>query len=107
MKSIKFTYYGKTYELYIEKGVYYNDNIALQLYDRAEGPFAALTVNIERLPAGYAAIDTNNFEEAEDIIEKYNLGTDTGKSVLSGYCIYPVYQLNMSEIEKYVENRRV
>lgn len=77
------------------------NNTSLQLIDPEEGPYATMTVNIAELPSGYAALDTNNFPEVEDIMAEYKLGTPTGFYLASGYCVYPVYKLNLINIEKH------
>lgn len=91
--------------LSIMKGTYdTTNNIALQLMCNDEEPYVTLTVNIVRLPKDHACIDTNNFPEAEELIEEYELGTYTGTTIPSGYCEYPVYKLNMYNINKYLMN---
>lgn len=90
-----------SYDCYIVVSKYQNNNTALQLIDPEEGPYATMTVNIEELPSGYAALDVNNFPEVEDIMSKYKLGTPTEFYLTSGYCTYPVYKLNLTNIKEY------
>lgn len=102
MNYIKYSLYGKEYELYVNVCKYAsNDNIAVQLITRDGEPFANLTVNIMELAEPLACIDTNNVARAEQLISKYNLGVPTGEVVESGFCIYPIYLLNLYELEKY------
>lgn len=89
------------YNCYILVQYYPNHNIGLQLIDPKEGPYAVATVNIAELPKGYAALDTNNLPEIEDIMFIYGLGEPTGIYLTSGYCEYPVYKLDIKEISKY------
>lgn len=86
-----------------------NGNLAIQLYckdkeyDMIE-PFATLTVNLCKLNSeNEAYIDTNNNPWAVDFIEKYNLGKNIGMTYQSGYCTYPLYEMNIEELAKYKE----
>lgn len=78
-----------------------NNNLAIELVDKITyEPIARMTVNVIGLIDGYCAIDTNNCPEMVEFIENYNLGTRIGL-VPSGYCIYPIYEINMEEVKKY------
>ena len=80
---------------------YGNNNLAIELMEGDE-PYATLTKNLHDLGSKKCAyIDTNNCPWAPQFIEKYNLGTDTGLTERSGYCIYPLYEMNLEELEKY------
>ena len=91
------SYDGEPVTLYC--GQYGNGNTAVQLRCQ-DGPFCNMTVNVEKMEPGFAAIDTNNAPEMESFINKNNLGTKV-RSVQSGFCEYPVYKLNMEEIHKH------
>ena len=70
-----------------------NKNLAIDLFEPEEGPFARLTVNLgKKLPANQAYVDTNNCPWAEEFIEENKLGKDTGRVGMSGFCIYPLYE---------------
>lgn len=74
-------------------------NVAIVLIETdTREVYANLTVNIDPLPAGEAAVDTNNIPEAPEFIKKYKLGEDTGKVLQSGYCTYPVYKFFLDKI---------
>ena len=76
-----------------------NKNLAIELFEPYEGPFARLTVNLgQKLPANQAYVDVNNCRWAERFIEENGLGVDVGKFGWSGYCIYPLYEFNMEAI---------
>ena len=92
---------GRMRSLTIMLDKYENGNIAVTLYTKRGEPFADLTVNICELPKGLACIDINNFPEAIDLIKEYDLGKFTNNFVQSGFCQYPVYVLNMENLEKY------
>ena len=92
------------YELYIEKSRYFSGRLALQLWDAKDGgPYVTMTVNLPNysLLEGDVILDTNNFPEVIELMEKYNLGKWTNNMAFSGFCAYPIYHLNMEEIEKY------
>lgn len=102
MNYIKYSLFDNEYELYVNITKYAsNNNIAVQLITKNGEPFANLTVNIMKLAEPLACIDTNNVARAEQLINKYNLGAPTGEVVGSGFCIYPIYLLNLYELEKY------
>ena len=78
----------------------YNNNTAISL-DCNEGAFATITVNLdESLDEDMAYLDTNNCSWVEDIMEKYCLGEPTGKYKQSGFCIYPLYKLDLKAIKE-------
>ena len=95
---MKISNWGNEYEVRIKEAEYYNGNLAIMLecYDGEYGfwePYGNLTVNFEDpLPDGYAYVDTNNMPNAEEFINKYNLGEHTGECKASGYCTYPLYK---------------
>lgn len=82
-----------------------NGNIALSLWCD-DGPFSMMSVNIEDLPDNHVALDINNFPEGITLMQKYKLGKRTDEELFSGFCIYPVYELNMNEVMKYVEEEK-
>ena len=80
MKTMKFNSYGNKYDLCIGvEEYYYGGGLAMQLYC-VEGdflePFSSLTINVlDFLPGkNCALVDTNDFAQAKDLIEKYKLG---------------------------------
>lgn len=106
METMQLNAWGNEYDLCIEVCQYeQNKNLALQLYFSDDGywePFATLTVNVgEKCNENCSYVDTNNCPWAPALIEKYRLGEYTGEVGFSGYCSYPGYKFNMSEIKKY------
>ena len=78
-----------------------NNNTAISL-DCNEGKFATITVNFnEKLDEGMAYLDTNNCSWVEDIMKKYCLGEPTGEDKQSGFCIYPLYKLDLQAIKEF------
>lgn len=103
MKATVNTFYGNT-DVTIETTTYSNNgNFAIQLWCE-DGPFATLTVNLDKkCKSNCAFVDTNNCPWAEEFIAQYGLGFPTGKMEASGWCIYPEYAFDMDAINKYVE----
>lgn len=99
-KSYKVSTFFGDYNVQVRLGRYSeNKNLAIDLFDPEEGPFARLTVNLSmKLPDNQAFVDVNNCPWAEDFIEDNGLGKNTGKSGWSGYCIYPLYEFDMEAI---------
>lgn len=101
---IQFNSYGEAFTGYLDVNRYYNGNLAISIILDYGEPFGSITVNTNFiLNEDEAAVDTNNFPEAEDIIRKYNLGESTGKSIKSGFCEYPVYKFNLSVVNQYTK----
>lgn len=68
------------------------------------GPYCDLTVNLkDNTPADCSFININTYSfDAEQFIRDNNLGTPTGKCCESGYLSYPLYKLNLEEIDKII-----
>lgn len=88
------------YKVDIKKSAYANnDNLAIELIEDDGSPFAMLTVNIHKLPYGYAYLDTNNCPWVVDFVEGNNLGEFAGTYGVSGFCVYPLFKFNEEVIE--------
>ena len=107
MSTISYELYGEKLELSFKITTYAdNANLAILVMSKNDNniiePYGTMTVNIVKLlKDNVACVDVNNFPEAINIIEQYNLGTFTGLRIPSGYCEYPVYEFNLSELKKY------
>ena len=85
-----------------------NGNLYIGLVTDENGypePWSDLTVNTNNLlcKPNCAFIDTNN--NGNEIIawlKANNLGKETGRMAASGWCIYPEFEFDMNEVEKYV-----
>lgn len=80
-----------------------NNHIAISIWC-ADGPFSGLTVNLSetgRYPENYAFVDTNNCPWAPGLIKKLRIGKPTGHTACSGFCIYPLYQFDLSKVHDY------
>ena len=81
---------------------YSNNNTALELVCVDGIPLAVITVNLgDLLKKNMAYIDTNNCPWAEDFLIDNDFGTPTGEYKASGFCVYPLYQLDLERIGKY------
>ena len=91
--------YDKEYKVHIKRSTYANNgSLAIQLLEDDGFPFATLTVNIDKLPQGYAYLDTNNHPWAEKFVDDNHLGEYTGLYAQSGFCEYPLYRFYEEEI---------
>ena len=87
---------------------FYNSNnnlyIGLTYYDeelQMEDHYSDLTVNIEKLPYLYSALDTTyNTENVLKFITDHALGEFTGKYLYSGFCRYPVVKFNEEKMKE-------
>lgn len=79
-----------------------NDTLAIILDDPKEGPFGAITVNIEAsdflADQTHAFVDTNNCPWAEEFIAKHGFGKPVGLMGESGYCMYPLYEFDLEKL---------
>lgn len=94
------TWFG-TYDVFCTTEKYQRpNNLAIQLWEPEEGPFATLTVNLGRkLPENQAFVDTNNCPWAEQFIAQNELGVPVGDFGFSGYCAYPLYEFNLERMK--------
>ncbi len=79
----------------------YGGSCSIALISDGE-PYANMTVNLENahIPETWAFLDTNNLPGIDKFVEDYDLGKFTGLVKRSGYCEYPLYELNMNKLEK-------
>ena len=102
MKTMKLKAWGETFKLNTVIDSYRNNgNVYIGLISEDGEPFADLTVNIKPLAENCAAVDTNDFPQAEELIKKYGLG-ERFAYVQSGFCNYPVYEFNMDKVKEYL-----
>lgn len=95
--------YGKEYKIVLTLSTYeFNGATALIAYNCNEKGkktdlHAVISVNIN----GYCIYkdeiiaDTNNCEKLVDELMKNNILTETGETVSSGFCTYPIMKINM------------
>lgn len=89
-------------ELVVDRYVY-NGNLCISFETAGtHETYSTITTNIESLPYNQAAIDTNNHPEAPQLIEEHGLGFNTGKTIKSGFCTYPIYEFYMDKLPESV-----
>ena len=82
----------------------HNNNTAIELLCKIDNfieSYAIITTNLDMLLAeNKAFLDTNNCPWVVDFMKKYNLGKPLNIFRKSGYCVYPLYELNLENIKK-------
>lgn len=95
-------------KVYITISQYQNGNIYVGL-----GPnFCDITVNIKPLHHWEGAVDTPNLKELKDFLVKNGIAKDTGRTISSGFNVYPIFkfskskllELNKKELQIYLDN---
>lgn len=108
-KMITLKHQGKTYHLKTIMRTYRtHENLYIGLvddiekYDRNEGAFCDLTVNICPLEDDTWACVNTHCSFAEELIKEYELGTPVGISIHSGSCQYPVYKFDLDKVKEHL-----
>lgn len=112
LRKFQVTSWGKTYDVWLRTSNYCNNgNLYVGLTckivedgDEWYEPYADITVNIDKLEPDCAAIDTNNFPQAEEFITGNGFAEFTGNYAFSGYCVYPIYRFNMELLNTFADN---
>lgn len=95
-------------KVYITISQYQNGNIYVGL-----GPnFCDITVNVIPLHHWEGAVDTPNLKELKDFLIKNGIAKDTGRTISSGFNVYPIFkfskskllELNKKELQIYLDN---
>ena len=60
--------------------------------------YAPVTVNIEKLEYGLAAVDTNNSPGIDKWLYERGIARPTVIHLYSGYCMYPVMRFDLTKI---------
>lgn len=100
------TSYGETEKVNILIANYAdNDNlyVGMNFFDRDIGAmdfFGDVTVNITKLQPFMATIDTNNnnAEKIMTFLTENGFGELAGRSLPSGFCVYPVFRFNQEKL---------
>lgn len=103
-KIFKFPLNGKTYKVTLKLEHYAdNGNIALEAYNKGED-FATLSVNIPGALTkadgkDHIVLDLNNFQ-LTSFVPLFQEGVliPTGRRVASGFCVYPIYKVDLTKI---------
>ena len=105
---IEFDSWGDTHHGYLQTDRYNADgSLYIGLLTDDEGYLESWADMTVCLPDGdadltHVYLDTNNFPEAEDIFDKYDLGRPDGTYGYSGFCAYPRYEVNMENINRFL-----
>lgn len=90
----------KSTEIWFTIGKYYNNNLAIKAWC-SEGMYAMMSVNLdEKLAEDEAYVDLNNWPDAAEIIDEYELGKCVGMGT-SGYCMYPRVKFDLEKLRRY------
>ena len=107
-------YWGSEYEVTLRLNHYAQNNnlyIGIDCWEDEDGdklmypePYGDLTVNLGiKCKDTCAFVDTNNNPGIERWLAENKLAKPTGRVAPSGFCVYPEYEFNMDEVQKYVE----
>ncbi len=96
----------KDYPVTLMITTYLNGNLAILLQTKDKGGpdnYATITVNFpdELLPPDQAYLDTNNVPEIEQFIKDNKLGKPKHRHHISGFCAYPLYELDLPRCLEY------
>jgi len=98
-------FHSKTGEIFMISRVvsvtYPNKNLGIIMLDEYEQPVGSITVNLpdEKIEKDCGFIDVNNLGEGIlEFLDVYNIAKPTGYAAKSGFCEYPLYKFNMSEL---------
>lgn len=102
---ITYTNCGKTYDLNLVRATYTNNgNLAVvALVAGTHERYGDVTVNIEDLPNHLACIDTNNMPGIFEILLSSGLAQNTGYTMESGFCTYPIASFDLVKLPDYEE----
>lgn len=107
MARLKLNAWGSEHEITFTIDRYANNNnlyIGMVCWDDGYAePWSDLTVNLDfKCRTNCAFIDINdNGKQIIDWLVKNNLGRPTGLILPSGFCVYPEFEFDMKEVEKY------
>ena len=89
---------GEMIDVNLAMSTYGSKDVCLDLWCE-DGPYARLTVCLDvEAGEGMAYIDTNNCPWAPSFIDKYRIGKPTNRTRVSGFCVFPLYKLDMDQI---------
>lgn len=98
---------GNMWTITFAKDFYTNGNLCIEMFCQSEDgdyieDYATLTVNIEYLGLFYrAAVDINNLgDNIVDWLVDEGFAEDTGITLPSGFCEYPVLDFNQDWIDE-------
>ena len=98
MKKKKLTYHDREVKVSVES-YQNNGTLALMLvYDNDDSDVITVNLNSGFQSDSMAFLDTNNYPDIEKWIRENNLGLAMNLMERSGFCEYPLYSINLSEL---------
>jgi hypothetical protein len=98
--DIKSVYTGEVYKVRPVLYKFYNGNTRLDLVTDTGEPYARVSVNFDTtLKEDQTFLDTNNIPNIRDFIEENGFGRFLNETRWSGFCSYPLYELDMNLLE--------
>lgn len=97
---------GETrYDLELFRTTYANNNnlAVIALIAGTKEPAGTVTVNISDMSPTLACIDINNMPGIFEVLIEAGLAEDTGYTIESGYCTYPIVRFDLAKIPVYKE----
>lgn len=102
-KQMKKTFKWDGRYLTVETSTYRsNGNLALMVYEEGEEDYDIITVNIPdslMQTEEFVYLDNNNYSWVERFIQDTGLGTHMGISTPSGFWTYPLYHINLKNLQ--------
>ena len=81
-----------------------NKRFAAQMVDENNYPVAIITVNIDKPLSvnkpNVNFVDTNNLPNIEEFLVENKIAKPTGNFVISGFCVYPEYEFDLTKFEE-------
>lgn len=103
---ITYTNCGKTYDLDLVRATYANNgNLAVVAFVAGTHErYGNITVNLDELASPLACIDTNNMPGIFEILLSSGLAQNTGYTMESGFCTYPIASSDLAKLPDYEEH---
>lgn len=102
LKPFRISFYGKEYTVYLIPQKYYNNTLAIEVYEDNYEPFGTLTVNMSNgLQASNRAF-VKNYSENEQWAEELanQIGTRLNIYANSGFVSVPLYEFDLEKCYK-------
>lgn len=107
---LEIEYHGRKIPVGFRVGNYVSpSNLCVDIIDCSNDfrdPFSRLTTNLGvdfcGEPLAFVDVNNNSGYNVLGFIERNSLGIYTGHSVQSGFCVYPLYRLNLGKIGKHL-----
>lgn len=82
----------------------YSKTLAVMANNDDGSPYGVATVYLEgqseNLPRDCAFVDTNNWPDVVELLEKEGLAEEIEEAGVSGFCVYPAMKFNLDRIKE-------